>query len=150
VRKCLEGLCPKGLFIRKPPLEMSETVQQLADRVKVLSDKLMILNSETSGAYDSLQKPVKILSSKEYTESAANYDRLFQEEEAKLQAMGGKTRKQTLQEFVLLFFFVSFGVFTVALALMVKLQSGTAAAVKICVAMFIILLVASALVMRYG
>jgi hypothetical protein len=54
---------------------------------------------------------------RDFKQKADSYDRQFEEEESRLQAYGGKTRKQTLQEFVLLFFFVAYGILTVSFAL---------------------------------
>lgn len=54
---------------------------------------------------------------RQLNEKANTYDRQFEEEESRLQRYGAKTRKQTLQEFVILFFFVAYGILTVALAL---------------------------------
>jgi hypothetical protein len=52
------------------------------------------------------------------------YDTLFEEEESILQAMGGKTRMQTLQEFVLTFFYSGFFLFSVALAFYYYIRTG--------------------------
>jgi len=47
-------------------------------------------------------------------EEADRYDRKFEEEQYKFLLNGGKSRKQTLQEFVILFFFVSYALLTVS------------------------------------
>ena len=102
------------------------TVADLNEKLTSLTNELTILTnsiktsflSETrvggkAGSQDySMKKDIR-----EFNEEADSYDRQFEEEESRLQAYGGKTRKQTLQEFVLLFFFVAYGILTVALAL---------------------------------
>jgi hypothetical protein len=60
----------------------------------------------------SLKKDIR-----DFNEQADTHDRQFEEEEARLQAYGGKSRKQTLQEFILLFFFVAYGILIVAFVL---------------------------------
>ncbi len=52
-------------------------------------------------------------------EEEEKYDRKFNDANAELQTFGGKTRQQTLQEFVLLFFYISFVVVTIAITLFV-------------------------------
>lgn len=59
------------------------------------------------------------------------YDRKFEEEESAIRAMGGKTRMQTLQEFVLLFFFVSYWIFTSALILLAYARGETKMALQL-------------------
>jgi hypothetical protein len=71
---------------------------------------------------------------------ASAIDRVFEEEEAAIQAMGGKTRMQTLQEFVLLSFFVSYSIFTLTLVLHAYVRGDTSTAVKILGGMAVILL----------
>ena len=44
---------------------------------------------------------------KDFDQKREMYDRLFQENEAVSQRKGGRTRKQTLQEYVILFFYLT-------------------------------------------
>lgn len=84
---------------------------------------------------------------REFKESADNYDRQFEEEESRLQAFGGKSRKQTLQEFILFFFFVAYGILTFAFLLYAN-QFGFDTK-KIFAAMIFILLVVTAMIVTY-
>jgi len=73
--------------------------------------------------------------------SEANaYDREFEEEEAAAQVLGGKTRMQTLQEFVLLFFFVAYGIFTASIVLNTFARGQQSEALKIVGIMALVLL----------
>ncbi len=45
------------------------------------------------------------------------YDRKFQELESSYDRQGGKTRKQTLQEYVIMLFYISYFVLTISYAL---------------------------------
>lgn len=53
---------------------------------------------------------------KDFNEKRAMYDRLFQENEAVAQRTGGRTRKQTLQEYVILFFYISYFMLSIGYA----------------------------------
>ena len=81
-------------------------------------------------------------------EEADRYDRKFEEEQYKFLLNGGKSRKQTLQEFVILFFFVAYALFTVSLVLYANV-TGTSIA-KTLILMAFILLVVSGLILRYA
>jgi len=81
-------------------------------------------------------------------EKAETTDRQFEEAMYKFQASGGKTRKQTLQEFVILFFFVAYALFTVSLVLYGKTVA--ISTILILVIMSIVLLLISGLIIRYS
>jgi hypothetical protein len=76
------------------------------------------------------------------------HDTQFEEEEAKLQASGKKTRQQTLQEFVLLFFFCSYSIFTAAICLYSYLEKGMVEVPKILGILFLLGLVIAGLIIR--
>jgi hypothetical protein len=97
------------------------TVDTLANRVdKIYQQALLYQNSirdefnSTKGAPQGLilqtNSEIHELQGLEQT-----YNTEFREEERRFQMMGGKTRHQTLQEFVLLFFWVGFVVLTFSL-----------------------------------
>lgn len=52
------------------------------------------------------------------------YNTLFEEEESIVQAMGGRTRMQTLQEFVLTFFYIGFVLFAISISLYYYVTTG--------------------------
>ena len=81
-------------------------------------------------------------------ESAKAHDSLFEEAESKAQRKGKKTRRQTLQEFVLLFFFCSYALFTAAVCLYIYLQKGISEVFKVLGIMIILALVIAGLIIR--
>jgi hypothetical protein len=79
------------------------------------------------------------------------YDVLFEEEEAKRQAFGGRSRHQTLQEFVILFFYTSFLIFTISICIHEYRNSQNfGSTIKTFVLMMSILLVTTVCMIRYG
>lgn len=106
------------------------TVQQVAARVDTIIQDLTIINNQISESYDSLTNGATnnttfIESQIDQANSSADmYDRKFQEKEAELQATGGKTRRQTLQEYVLLFFFCSYFILAISNALYITSVEG--------------------------
>ena len=82
------------------------------------------------------------------TEEAATYDRKFEEALYKFQANGGKSRKQTLQEFIILFFFVGYSLFTVSLIMYGRVVGISTA--KIFFGMLFALLMISGIIIRYA
>jgi len=81
-------------------------------------------------------------------EEADRYDRKFEEEQYKFLLNGGKSRKQTLQEFVILFFFVSYALLTVSF--IVYGNAMDISTVKIFFGMLFILLMISGIIIRYA
>ncbi len=99
-------------------------VQDLLDRYNTV--KLRFENPDSMNTtIQSVKGQTKTLN-----QQAEQYNREFEEEQAKFAALGGKTRKQTLQEFVLLFFFVSYLLFIVAMATYSSVTEGSSAAAK--------------------
>jgi hypothetical protein len=87
---------------------------------------------------------------KELQNQAAAYDREFEEEKSRQTAMGGKGRAQTLQEFVLLFFYVSYLILTVSLTIFMYTTSSSADTAKMFFGMLFILLVISGILIVYS
>ena len=81
-------------------------------------------------------------------EEAATYDRKFEEAQYKFQANGGKTRNQTLQEFIIFFFFVGYALFTVSLIMYGRVVGISTA--KIFFGMLFGLLMISGIIIRYA
>lgn len=132
------------------------TVGQLKDRCNRLYDRINTIRSNivTSLTDTSELKTQVVAKSKQELKNLkkdqAVYDAQFTEEEMLSQARGGKSRQQTLQEFVLLFFFVAYGVLTISLTLAVYRDAGGASAVKMIVLMSLMSLVVAAFIIRYG
>jgi len=87
---------------------------------------------------------------KELQNQAAAYDREFEEAKSRQTAMGGKGRAQTLQEFVLLFFYVSYLILTVSLTIFMYTTSSSADTAKMFFGMLFILLVISGILIVYS
>jgi hypothetical protein len=100
------------------------TVGELATQVKTIKDEVATLQASISDSYD---KNVSVGLSNKVTkfkgqirdlkEEADTYDTEFREHERFLQKTGGKPRHQTLQEFVLLFFYTALTLLTISLAI---------------------------------
>lgn len=86
----------------------------------------------------------------DFNEKAETDDQQFVEEQARLDARGGKTRKQSLQEFVLLFFFVAYGLLAVALILLANYTGGSTQAWKTFGLMLFIVLIVAGIIIRYA
>jgi hypothetical protein len=85
-----------------------QTVEHLANQANTIITELNVLQSNIQDSFKNIGTSPVINSQIENLNSQADiYDQEFEQEEAKIQAMGGKTRAQTLQEFVLLFFYIS-------------------------------------------
>lgn len=82
---------------------------------------------------------------KDYEQSAATFDREFLERKSEYSDPFKPEKLYTMQDFVLFFFFVSYCIFIVALALTLTEEKG-----KILLGGFILLLVIFALIIRYA
>ena len=88
---------------------------------------------------------------KRMKEDEKKYDALFEEEEAKRQALGGRSRHQTLQEFVILFFYVTSIILTISLCIHeYRNTQNFGSTFKTFLLMFILLLIGSAAMIKYG
>lgn len=140
-------------------LNISSREGEVAERVQNNIDTLTGLKSEISNAYDNISGGV---SSKKYTSSAnyeiqslkqqeATFNTEFEEAEANLQKSGGKTRRQTLQEFVILFFFISFGVFMISVAILKFVETREVVeGLKMIGILLLLLAISVALIIRLG
>jgi len=127
------------------------TVADLVSRVQTILNELTILQHKISESYDNYVKPSNkgeiTLIQEDYVSKSAMYDRLFQEKEGASQS-SPKGRAQTLQEYILLFFFVAFAIFSISLALLSS--SITAKGMQVFGLMSLIIILSGALIMRYG
>lgn len=136
------------------------TLSDWRDRYNRLSDRILQIENlvesyvkNTRGtqdlidAVDSLEKKKAILESKEkdFEQSAATFDREFLERKAGFPDPFYPDKLYTVQDFIFFFFFVSYAIFIVALALTFTEQQG-----KILGGGFILLLVFFALIIRYA
>jgi hypothetical protein len=100
------------------------TVGEIATRVKDLKDEVTVLQSSIRDSYTKYATGSLTNQSMKFNgqirdlkEEGDKYDNEFREHERFLQKTGGKPRHQTLQEFVLLFFWTAFTLLTVSLAI---------------------------------
>ncbi len=124
--------------------DLKTRVQDLLDRYNTV--KLRFENPT------SMNKNIQSVKgqTKTLNQQAEQYNREFEEEQAKFAALGGKTRKQTLQEFVLLFFFVSYLLFIVAMATYSSVTEGSSAAAKMIGIGILGLGLVSGFIIRFG
>lgn len=78
------------------------------------------------------------------------YNQDFREQQAILNSTGGKSRNQTLQEFVLLFFYIGFALLSVSLSIFAYVQGVPSAIVKVLGASIFIGLLVTGLIIRYA
>ena len=131
------------------------TVAELVTRVQTIVTELTVLKNKISEAYPIYIQPsyknTSVVMEQDYNSKAAMYDRLFQEKEGALQASGGRTRKQTLQEYILTFFFVSFTILAISLSLLSTTLTGfIGKGMQVFGLMFIIAILSAGLIIRYG
>lgn len=127
-------------------VEMSIRIEQIVNQATKIRDDLIGVRerilSLTIRSDQSEERDVK--------DETRKYETLFEEEESRLQALGGKTRKQTLQEFVLLFFWISYAVFAISVGLFTSRTQGSSAAQKMVGILVLGAFVITAILIRYA
>ena len=106
--------------------------------------KIIELVSQTSNTGIELKQELRDLKQEE-----KKYDQDFREQQAIINSRGGKTREQTLQEFVLVFFYVGFALLSVSLATYVSIQNSGGSGKVIGIMAFIGLLI-TGIIIRYA
>lgn len=98
------------------------TIDTLAKRVDTIYQQALLYQNSIRDGFNRAKGTPQGLILKtnqeihELENEEKKYNTEFREEERRFQAMGGKSRQQTLQEFVILFFWVGFVALTFALA----------------------------------
>jgi len=123
--------------------EVKARVESLLETLRTL--KTSIIKSKATSVNNNVLPNSEIDALKE---EADTYDRKFEEEQYKFLLNGGKSRKQTLQEFVILFFFVSYALLTVSFIVFGNAMDISTA--KIFFGMLFILLMISGIILRYA
>ena len=126
--------------------DLKRRVENIYERMN--NSKTQITNEVDRNENDLLETQKADL--KELQNQAAAYDREFEEAKSRQTAMGGKGRAQTLQEFVLLFFYVSYLILTVSLTIYMYTTSSSADTAKMFFGMLFILLVISGILIVYS
>jgi len=116
---------------------MVVSLKDFRGRVGAIIDEITTLKFNISDSYDtfisSKEEDAIIRNQKnDFKEKRKMYDRLFQEEEFRAQQAGGKSRQQTLQEYVLLFFFIAYTIFLKAIYTYVHIYYGFGKAIQVC------------------
>ena len=139
---------------------MPTTVKELNDTVKAISDDIAKYTTSITTSYSNMIPSTGNINNivnndittqntiKQLEEETERTNRQFVEAEYKIKASGGKSRKQTLQEFVILFFFVAYALFTVSLV--VYARSIGNSVTKILGLMAFILLIVVGIIIRYA
>ena len=133
------------------------TVAEFSSTLLELDRKLILYKQNISASatlmlstnpYTSSNKIQSQATIESLNQEASEYDRKFEAAQYKFKASGGKSRKQTLQEFVILFFFVGYALLTVSLILYgraVGISTG-----KIFGGMFFLMLIIAGIIIRYA
>jgi hypothetical protein len=138
---------------------MATTVQQLVNRVNDNITNVTVLQSQINSALTNMNSSSPLTQDNIHIQSeiqklkdqATNYDTQFEEEESKIQAMGGKTRKQTLQEFVLLFFYLAAVLFIISVIVYTSItEENSKKTVQVGIALFFILFITTGILIRYA
>lgn len=132
------------------------TTAALSTRVQNIIDKLTILTSEISASYDNnlsiAKKEIGAVVQNQitdYSEKTEMYNRLFQEAEYEIQNSGGKTRQQTLQEYVILLFFSAYAVFFITVFIYSNMFYGLEKTIQIAVGLLLLLIPIVVLMIKY-
>ena len=122
----------------------ARTVGQLSTAIEPITAELSALKPAITNSFHTVftsKKEDTVIQNQitDFKEKKAMYDRLFQEQEAIFQQTGVPTRKQTLQEFVLSLFFVSYFVMFITAFIYANMFYGMPQALKITVFMAVLL-----------
>jgi len=136
-------------------IRMATTPATLSIRVQNIIDKLTVHKSVISESYDNNFGTKKKESNAvdkqiaDYKNKSDMYDRLFQEEEYELQSSGGRTRQQTLQEYVILLFFSAYAVFFITVFIYSNMFYDLEKTVKISIGLLVLLVPIVILMIKY-
>jgi len=123
--------------------------QAISQQVSGLVTQLTSLQTSLTNSYNESQTQTVPLTQTNQKQSQKIADILFEEQEALRQANGSK-RAQTLQEYVLNLFYISYLLFTVTLLFYTMKTLGLSSALKIFGLMLLILLCVTGVILRYG
>jgi len=133
---------------------MAVSLKDFRGRVGAIIDEITTLKFNISDSYDtfmsSKQEDAIIRNQKnDFQEKRKMYDRLFQEEEFRAKQTGGKKRRETLQEYILLFFFIAYTILLKAVYTYVHVYSGFGRAIQICFLLVIAIIPAIVIMVKY-
>jgi hypothetical protein len=128
-----------GTMIQTPFIDASSEVNTLVDELKQAIHKNA--NSDSTA----LLFKHEVL---EMKRAARAHDVMFEEEEANAQVKGKKTRRQTLQEFILLFFYCAYAILSAAVIMYAYIEKGSSNALSVTGIMVVIAFVITGLIIR--
>ena len=128
-----------GTMIQTPFIDASTEVNTLVDELKQAIHKNA--NSDSTA----LLFKHEVL---EMKRAARAHDVMFEEEEANAQVKGKKTRRQTLQEFILLFFYCAYAILSAAVIMYAYIEKGSSNALSVTGIMVVIAFVITGLIIR--
>jgi hypothetical protein len=116
---------------------MAVSLKDFRGRVGAIIDEITTLKFNISDSYDTFisskeEDAIIRNQKKDFKEKRKMYDRLFQEEEFRAQQAGGKSRQQTIQEYVLLFFFLAYTLLLKAVYTYLHVYYGFGRALQAC------------------
>ena len=123
------------------------TTTELKNRITNITDELIILINKIKEPQASFNPENQI---RDYENDARKYDTEFDEAKAMQERFGGKTRKQSLQEFVLLFFYVAFFLLSTSIILYSYNVWGGQPTLKILFIILLTFLAGTGLIITYG
>lgn len=128
-----------GTMIQTPFINASTEVNSLVDELK------QAINENANGDSSALLFKHEVL---EMKRAARAHDVMFEEEEANAQVKGKKTRRQTLQEFILLFFYCSYAILSAAIVMYAYIEKGSSNALSVTGIMVVIAFVLTGFIIR--
>ena len=139
-----------GTMIQTPFINASTQVNTLVDELKEAINENANENGEfenenANGDSSALLFKHEVL---EMKRAARAHDVMFEEEEANAQAKGKKTRRQTLQEFILLFFYCSYAILSAAIVMYAYIEKGSSNALGVAGMMVVLAFVITGFIIR--
>ena len=106
--------CTSGMTCMSDLKSRLQTLLQEVNTIQTnIKDSFQVIISNQVGYEGETYFKQKV---RDYKDQKSMYDRKFQELESSYDRQGGKTRKQTLQEYVILLFYISYFVLTISYA----------------------------------
>ena len=128
-----------GTMIQTPFINASTQVNTLVDELK------QAINENANGDSSALLFKHEVL---EMKRAARAHDVMFEEEETNAQSKGKKTRRQTLQEFILLFFYCSYAILSAAIVMYAYIEKGSSNALGVAGMMVVLAFVITGFIIR--
>jgi hypothetical protein len=123
------------------------TTTELKNRITNITDEFTVLINKIKQPQASFNPENEI---REFENDVRKYNTAFDEAKSMQERFGGKTRKQSLQEFVLLFFYVGFLLLSTSIILYSYNVWGGPTTLKIFIIILLTFLAMTALIISYA